>query len=117
MSRPLGLWSLGFIGIETRSCSLPCRYASGGWDQLLSHGWEVCTQDSLPSTRPRWNAGSVVRFADSNVPFYAMLSGKRGSVSQAFSDLADEINIECLMAAGVSTVWVLSRGRVKSQPN
>jgi hypothetical protein len=32
-----------------------------------------------------------------------MLSGKRGSVSQAFSDLADEIRMNALMAAGVST--------------
>jgi uncharacterized membrane protein len=117
MSRHSGLWSLGFIGIGNALLqpSLPLRL---WWMGPAAVAWlggmhtDSRYRRGLGGTLDPWYDSQT-----SNVPFTAMLSGKQGSVSQAFSDLANEIKpLNALMAAGVSTVWVLSRGRVRVNP-
>jgi uncharacterized membrane protein len=118
MSRHSGLWSLGFIGIGNALLqpSLPLRL---WWMGPAAVAW---LGGMHTDSRYRRNMGGTLDpwydSQTSNLPFAAMLSGKQGSVSQAFSDLAfNEIKpLNALMAAGVSTVWVLSRGRVKVNP-
>jgi hypothetical protein len=115
MSRHSGLWSLGFIGIGNALLqpSLPLRL---WWMGPAAVAWLGGMHTD--SRYRRGMGGTLDPWYDSqtsNVPFVAMLSGKQGSVSQAFSDLAfNEIKpLNALMAAGVSTVWVLSRGRAR----
>jgi uncharacterized membrane protein len=118
MSRHSGLWSLGFIGIGNALLqpSLPLRL---WWMGPAAVAWLGGMHTD--SRYRRGMGGTLDPWYDSltsNVPFAAMLSGKQGSVSQAFSDLAfNEIKpLNALMAAGVSTVWVVSRGRARVQP-
>jgi uncharacterized membrane protein len=113
MSRHPGLWSLGLVGIGNALLqpSLPLRL---WWMGPAAIAW---LGGMHTDSRFRRGMGGTLdpsyESQTSNLPFVAMLSGKQGSVSQAFSDLAlVEIKpLNALMAAGLSTVWVLSRGK------
>jgi len=115
ISRHPGLWSLGLVGIGNALLQ-PTLPLCVWWMGPAAIAWLGGSHSD--SRFRRGMGGKLDPFYESqtsNVPFTAMLSGKQGSVATTFSELvSQEIKpLNALMAAGVSTIWVVSRGRIR----
>lgn len=114
ITRHPGFWSFGLasMGMALLQPTLPLAV---WWMGPATVAW---MGGSHTDSRFRRNmGGSLDPHYDSqtsNIPFVAMLTGKQGSVSQAFANLANEIKpLNALIATFAVTVFVVSRGRVR----
>jgi uncharacterized membrane protein len=112
ITRHPGLWSFAFLGLGQAflTPSLPQRVwfamptlvaLIGGahTDSRYKRGMGGCLDESYEKIT-------------SNVPFWAICSGKQGQIGNVLKDMGEEIKpLNALIAVGAAGVWVLRRGR------
>jgi uncharacterized membrane protein len=114
ITRHAGLWSLAFVGLGN-ACLAPTIPLTTWWLGPAAVAW---LGGAHTDSRFQRNLGGSMdphrASQTSNIPFAAMLSGRQGPPATAFAELMQEIKpINAAVAAGVATMWVMSRGRVK----
>lgn len=114
VSRHVGLWSLALIGagnaaVQTHPAMMIwwCGPSLVAW--LGGMHSDSRFRRGMGGTLDPWYDSQT-----SNVPFFAMLTGKQGSPSHTFSSLIKEtkvLNAAC--AVGFASLFVISRGKVR----
>ena len=114
ITRNTGLWSFGLIGAGNAALQTHPALKLWWYGPALVAWLGGAHSDSrfrrgMGGTLDPWYESQT-----SHIPFAAMVSGKQGSPSEAFSSLVQEtklLNAAC--AVGFASLWVLSRGRVR----
>ena len=112
ITRHPGLWSFGLLGmgLSYMSPSVPTR----AW-LFMPVMVALIGGEHTDSRHRRGMGGHLIPELDektSNVPFLAILSGKQGNISEAISNMYDEIKVlNGLIALGAAGSFVLSKGR------
>lgn len=110
ISRHPGLWSLGLIGIA-QSILAPAIPQRIWWAGPAAIAW---LGGSHTDSRFRRGMGGTLspeyESQTSNVPFWAMISGKQGS--GCWGKISEEMKpLNALAAVAVSTLWILRKVR------
>ena len=113
VSRHTGLWSFGLI--SAGNAMLQSNVALRIW--WLGPAAVAWIGGMHTDSRFRRGMGGTLdpmaESQTSNIPFWAMISGKQGSPTDSFGNLALETKpLNACIAVAVATTWILSRGRI-----
>lgn len=112
ISRHPGLWSFAFLGLGQAFLTpslpqqvwfaMPALVALIGGahtDSRYKRGMGGCLEESYEKIT-------------SNVPFWAICSGKQGEIGNVLKEMGEEVKpLNAAIAVGVAGIWVLRRGR------
>lgn len=114
VTRHAGLWSFALVA-AAHSGLAASRPLQVWWLGPTAVAWLGGMHTD--SRFRRGMGGSLDPFYDSvtsNVPFLAMITGRQGSVSQAFTKLVEDIKpLNAGIATLIATTWIISKGRLK----